>query len=75
MIQRTTIAAESDVLETLRDEAARRGLSLARLVGEILAEKAAALRAERRPRFGLGRSGGGVAQASVDDEESPARGA
>jgi hypothetical protein len=72
MNQRTTIAADADDLETLRDEAERRGVSLAVLAGEILAEKAAELRRERRPRVGVGRSGTGVAQESVEREDLPA---
>ncbi len=72
MIQRTTIAADKEVLETLRAEAKRRGISLAKLVGEILAEKAATLRRARRPRVGVGHSGTGVSQESVDREDLPA---
>ena len=72
MVQRTTIAAEAEVLQTLRDEAKRRGVSLAVLAGEILADKADALRRARRPRVGVGRSGTGVSQESVDREDLPA---
>ena len=72
MNQRTTVAAEADVLETLRSEAKRRGISLAVLAGEILAEKASELRHLRRPRVGVGRSGTGVSQESVDREDLPA---
>jgi hypothetical protein len=72
MIQRTTIAAEAEVLEILRAEARRRGMSLATLVGEILAEKAEHLRQSRRPRVGIGHSGGGVSLESVEEENLPA---
>lgn len=72
MVQRTTIAAEAEVLEALRAEARRRGLSLAALVGEFLKEKAAELRRGRRPRVGVGHSGSGVSQESVDREDLPA---
>ncbi len=72
MIQRTTVAAEKEDLETLRAEAERRGVSFAVLAGEILAEKAAELRRARRPRVGVGRSGTGVSQESVDREDLPA---
>jgi len=72
MIQRTTIAADRDDLETLRAEARRRRVSLARLLREIVAANAAEPRAARRPRLGLGRSGQGIAGDSVEDEDSPA---
>ena len=72
MIQRTTIAAEAEDLETLRAEAKRRGVSLAVLAGEILAGEAAELRRARRPRVGVGRSGTGVSQESVEREDLPA---
>jgi hypothetical protein len=72
MIQRTTVAADAEVLDALKDEAKRRGVSLAVLVGEILAEKVAKLRHTRRPRLGVGHSGSGVSQESVDREDLPA---
>jgi hypothetical protein len=72
MIQRTTVAAEQEDLETLRAEAQQRGISLAALTGEILSEKAAELRRARRPRVGVGRSGTGVSRESVEDEDLPA---
>ena len=72
MIQRTTVAAEKEDLETLRAEAGRRGVSFAVLAAEILAEKAAELRRARRPRVGVGRSGTGVSQESVEREDLPA---
>ncbi|HXV62128.1 MAG TPA: hypothetical protein VEK15_15620 [Vicinamibacteria bacterium] len=72
MTRRTTIAAEDEVLETLRAEARRKGVSLATLVGEFLKEKAEELRRSRRPHVGIGRSGSGVSQDSVDREDLPA---
>jgi len=72
MIQRATVAAEQEDLETLRTEAERRGVSFAVLAGEILSEKAAELRRARRPRVGVGRSGTGVSQESVEKEDLPA---
>ena len=72
MIQRTTVAAEREDMETLRAESQRRGISLASLTGEILSEKAAELRRARRPRVGVGRSGTGVSRESVEDEDLPA---
>lgn len=72
MMRRSTVSAERDDLDTLRAEARRRGISLARLLGEIVAERAKRLRSSRRPRVGVGRSGKGVARESVADESSPA---
>ncbi len=74
MIQRTTVAADDEVLDALKAEAKRQGVSFAVLAGNILAEKAAKLRRTRRPRVGVGRSGTGVAQESVDREDLPAAG-
>lgn len=72
MIRRTTIAAEEEDLRTIEDDARRRGISLAAVMREVVRERAAALRAERRPRAGLGASGHGqLARESVDDEDSP----
>ncbi|MEE8585709.1 MAG: hypothetical protein V3T83_12760 [Acidobacteriota bacterium] len=72
MTRRTTVAADAEVLEMLRGEAKRRGVSLAAFAGEILANKAAELQRARRPRVGVGRSGSGVSQESVDHEDLPA---
>ena len=72
MTQRTTVAAGAEVLEMLRGEAKRRGVSLAAFAGEILANKAAELQRPLRPRVGVGRSGSGVSQQSVDHEDLPA---
>jgi hypothetical protein len=72
LTQRTTIAADDEVLDTLRAEAKRRRVSLASLVGEFLKEKAEELRRGRRPHVGIGRSGSGVSQESVDREDLPA---
>ncbi len=72
MMQRTTVAADAQVLDLLREEAKRRGVSFAALAGEILADKAGELRRARRPRVGVGHSGSGVSQESVDREDLPA---
>lgn len=73
MKQRTTLTAEADDLETLRAEALRLGVSLNHLIETLVAGRAAEIQAERRPRLGLGGSGGeGLSRRSVDDEESPA---
>lgn len=73
-VRRTTLAAEADDLAVLEREARRRGVSLASLPRETVAEKAGELRRSRpKPRFGVMRSGGvGLSRMAVDDEESPA---
>lgn len=74
MVQRTTITAQPDDLETLRAEARRSGLSLARYMQGVIADRAAEIRAVHRPRFGVAASGGvGVARESVMNEDAPAR--
>lgn len=64
-MRRTTITAPEDSLATLRAEARRRGVSLTVVVAEAIEEKAAALRAAHRPRFGLGASSGRSRGAAV----------
>jgi hypothetical protein len=73
MNHRTTITAHRDDLDTLRAEARRRQTSLSRLLQELIAKKAAELRAARPPKLGIGHSGRGVGRESTDDEEAPAR--
>jgi hypothetical protein len=57
-MRRTTVSAAADALATLEAEAQRRGVPLTVVLAEAVEEKAAALRRERRPRLGLGASGG-----------------
>lgn len=55
------MTANADDLSVLRREAERRGVSLAKLLGEAVAEKAAELERERpRPRGGVFDSGTSV---------------
>ena len=73
MKRRTTLTAEADDLETLRAEAGRLGVSLNAVLSDIVARRASEIRSRRRPRLGIGRSGGaGLADRSVHDEASPA---
>ena len=76
MTRRTTLAADADDLRVLQDEARRRGVSLARVLRELVAKEAAEVRARRpKPRIGIFDSGGaGLSELSWRDEESPARG-
>lgn len=73
MVKRTTLSADEDDLALLEAEARRREVSLALVLRELVAKEADALRRQRRPRFGIGRSGVGAAQASARDEHAPVR--
>jgi Ribbon-helix-helix protein, copG family len=68
MMRRTTVAADHEALETLKAEARRRGVSMTVLLGEAVEEKAASIRAARRPRVGLGRSTDGRSAAQLTAE-------
>lgn len=72
MIRRATVAAEDNDLAVLAEEAKRRGLSLARLLGEAIAEKAERLRAARRPRVGIFRADISIAEVSAAEADAPA---
>lgn len=67
-MRRTTITAPQGDLATLEAEAARRGVSLTVLLAEAITEKAAGLRARRRPRIGVGRSTDGRRAVDVTAE-------
>jgi hypothetical protein len=71
--RRTTLAADHDDLALLEQEARRRGVSLAQVLRELVANEANQLRHARRPRFGVARSSGGAAQAAASDEQAPFR--
>lgn len=74
MIRRTTLAAEADDLAVLEGEARRRGVSLARLLREVVGEKADELRERRRPRIGFARGdGSSIASLMEADPEAPFR--
>ncbi|MBJ7608127.1 MAG: hypothetical protein JF887_01680 [Candidatus Dormibacteraeota bacterium] len=76
MIRRTTLSAESADLAVIEAEARRRGVSLATVLKEVVAEAAAARRITApRPRWGVVSSGvGDLAHRVADDEDSPAAG-
>jgi hypothetical protein len=68
MVRRTTVAADRRALATLEAEARRRGVPLTALLAEAVEEKAASIRAARRPRVALGRSRDGRSAAEVTAE-------
>ena len=68
MMRRTTVSADHEALDTLEAEARRRDVSLSTLLAEAVADKAASIRAARRPRVGLGRSADGRSAAELTAE-------
>lgn len=68
MMRRTTVAADAEALATLEAEARRRSVSLSAVLAEAVEEKAEAIRAERRPRLGVARSGDGRSAAELTGE-------
>jgi hypothetical protein len=72
-LRRTTLSAESHDLSVLEHEARRRGISLARVLRELVAREAATLRDLRRPRLGVVRGDGSATRRIADDEHAPAR--
>jgi hypothetical protein len=78
MTRRTTLSADADDLAVLESEARRRGVSLARVLRELVAEKAAEMRRTNRPTFGIVSlgpvDGTSLSELSWRDEDAPARG-
>lgn len=68
MMRRTTVTADHEALDTLQAEARRRGVALTALLAEAVEEKAARIRAGRRPRVALGRSRDGRSAAELTAE-------
>jgi hypothetical protein len=66
--RRTTVAADSESLDTLEAEARRRGVPLTAVLAEAVDEKAASIREARRPRVGVARSRDGQRAADVTAE-------
>jgi hypothetical protein len=71
-MRRTTVAAADDDLAVLAGEARRRGTSLARLLGEAVAEKANRIRRGRRPSVGIFQADVEIAVAMDADPDGPA---
>jgi hypothetical protein len=73
MIRRTTLSADSADLAVMEAEARRRGVSLATVLREVVAEAAEIRRATApRPRWGVFAGARDLAERSADDEGSPA---
>jgi hypothetical protein len=75
--KRTTVVAREEDLATLSDEARTRGLSLGRMLGEVVAQRAEELRQDKRPRLGTFRVETSIAAAAREEgpETSPFRAA
>lgn len=68
--RRTTVVAREEDLALLAHEARTRGLSLGRMLGKVVAERADELRQGRRPRLATFRADVSIATAS--ELEQPA---
>jgi hypothetical protein len=64
--RRTTVVAREEDLSTLSHEARTRGLSLGRMLGEVLAERAEELRRGRRPSLATFRADVSIAEAAEE---------
>jgi hypothetical protein len=64
--RRTTVVAQEEDLAVLAHEARDRGLSLGRMLGEVVAVRAQELRRSRRPRLGTFRSDVSIAELTED---------
>jgi hypothetical protein len=68
LTRRTTVTAVEESLRTLEAEAQRRSVSLSTVMAEAIDEKAQAIRRQRQPRVGVGRSSDGRGAAEVATE-------
>jgi hypothetical protein len=62
--RRTTVVAREEDLATPSREARTRGLSLGRMLGEVLAERAEELRQNTRPSLATFRADASIAKAA-----------
>lgn len=67
-MRRTTVVAREEDLATLAHEARAKHLSLGRMLGEVLAERAEELRQQRRPRLGTFTADVSIAKASKEEQ-------
>jgi hypothetical protein len=68
--RRTTVVAREEDLALLAHEARARGLSLGRMLGKVVAERADELRQDRRPNLATFRADVSIAVAA--EQEQPA---
>ena len=66
--RRTTVSATVESLGTLEAEARRRGVSLSAVLAEAVDQKAASIRAGKRPRVAVARSTDARSAAEVTAE-------
>lgn len=60
--------AENEDLQVIAREAQRRGISLGRMLGELVADAARELRRSRRPRLGTFSAGVSIAEAMAGED-------
>jgi hypothetical protein len=68
--RRTTLVAREEDLAILSHEARAQGLSLGRMLGEVVARRAAELRQDRRPHLATFRADASIAELA--ESEDPA---
>lgn len=66
--RRTTLVAREEDLATLAHEARARGLSLGRLLGEVVGERAEEIRRSTRPRLARFAVDSSVAEADAAEQ-------
>jgi len=66
--RRTTVVARDEDLAVLAHEAHNRGLSLGRMLGEVVTERANELRQDRRPRLATFRADASIAKAAKKEK-------
>lgn len=68
--RRTTVVAREEDLVTFSNEAHARGISLGRMLGEVIGEHAEEIRRSKRPRLATFSASASIAKDS--DRETPA---
>ena len=71
MSKRTTFTADDDDYLALEREAERRGVPVAHMIRDAVAEYVAEIRAASLPSFGYASGGPGLAEESAEDEDAP----